>query len=179
MNSTWLFYKLPKDVAGRTDLPASAKIVLAVLIDRIGQNDCCWPGIRCLAKDTGLTKPAVGRALRCLEARELVHIQRRNKGQSNLYRVPQWAQIVTTGGHESLPEVGTKCGHNKKDQLNQTHRERAQNYDRTGYSERLQSCNWTYDQSRDRQGAARRSGVAYRRNLADVPRSAYGIEIEA
>jgi len=121
MDSMWRFYKLPKDVAGRTDLSASAKIVLAVLIDRIGQNDCCWPGIRCLAKDSGLSRPAIIDALRKLETKELVQIERRSKGQSNRYRLGNWSRFFTIGGQETLPEVVKKLDHNKKDPLNQTH----------------------------------------------------------
>lgn len=42
--SAALFYKLPQDIAARSDLTASAKIVYAVIRDRIGQNGKSWPG---------------------------------------------------------------------------------------------------------------------------------------
>jgi len=121
MNSTWLFYKLPKDIAGRRDLPASAKIVLAVLIDRIGPNACCWPGIRCLAKDSGLSQHAVINALRKLQAGRLVQIERRSTGQSNRYRVAGCCGFFSSGAEGHSAEPLQILQHNKKDQLNQTH----------------------------------------------------------
>jgi len=48
-----------------------------------------------------------------------------------------WSQIVTTGGNESLPEPVTKCAHNKKDPLNQTHNIGTQKYGRPGISEKV------------------------------------------
>jgi transcription initiation factor IIE alpha subunit len=128
MDSTWRFYKLPKNVAERTDLPASAKIVLAVLIDRIGQNDDCWPGLLRLAKDSGMAKTSVIRAIRCLEAKKIIQINRREQGQSNHYRISTWYQNDTTwyqndtsGSSETIPEVVAKRYSNQKDQLNKTH----------------------------------------------------------
>jgi DNA-binding MarR family transcriptional regulator len=180
MNSIWLFYKLPKDVAGRRDLTAAAKVVLAILIDRIGQNDCCWPGIRLLAKDAGLSTPAVTRAIANLEAKGVVQIERQSNGRSNRYRLATCSRFVTTGVDESLTEALTKRAHNKIDPLNQIHTIRTQNHDRTGYFGKPgANCTGHTVQSRDRQGAVRRSGNAIRRNLADVPQSAYGIQIEA
>jgi len=122
------FYKLPKDVAGRRDLPASAKIVLAVLIDRIGQNDCCWPGIRCLAKDSGLDKDTVINSIKCLKSKGLIEVKVGKLGESNRYRAPEWSEKGTgwsendtSGVRKIRTQAYVKSVHNQKDQLNKTH----------------------------------------------------------
>ena len=48
------FYKLPQDLAARTDLTPSAKLVYAVIADRIGANGKCWPGERSISRDAGM-----------------------------------------------------------------------------------------------------------------------------
>ena len=64
--STEKFYKLPVEIAARKDLPSGAKVIWAVLSDRIGNNDSCWPGVRTIAGDTGQDVSAVLRATKKL-----------------------------------------------------------------------------------------------------------------
>jgi DNA-binding MarR family transcriptional regulator len=133
----WLmkFYKLPIDIALRRDLPASAKIIAAVLIDRVGDNTDCWPGLRRLAADTGLSKPAVIGGLQRLQDKGLIFIEKRGKGKSNHYKLLSesgketlpvsksgWSRKFTSGGKETLPEVVKKLYQNQTDPLNQTHK---------------------------------------------------------
>jgi len=46
------FYKLPQSITARKDLKASDKIVYAVIVDHLGDNDKCWPGVQTLMSKT-------------------------------------------------------------------------------------------------------------------------------
>lgn len=90
------YCKLPKAIARRRDLRASAKIVFATIMDRIGKNDDCWPGIATIAKDAGISHTAVLRSIKALESKGLVIVSRSGNGRSNHYRIP------ATTGNETL-----------------------------------------------------------------------------
>ena len=53
------FYKLSMALASRADLTGSDKVVLAIIIDRMGHNGKCWPGTRTLARESGLHRETV------------------------------------------------------------------------------------------------------------------------
>jgi len=127
------FYKLPIDIAPRRDLPAGAKIILAVIADRIGENDFCWPGVRTLSNDTGLCVPTIIESLARLEAKGFIKIDRQGNGRVNHYslgtgsaqeslavkKVKRSRKFSTTA-KETLAEALKKVAHNQIDQLNQT-----------------------------------------------------------
>jgi hypothetical protein len=69
------FVKLWRDVLVHRRLSSTAKIVHAVLVDRLGDNGTCWPGQRRIARDCGTTPKAVNRAVRELERAGLVEIE--------------------------------------------------------------------------------------------------------
>jgi DNA-binding transcriptional ArsR family regulator len=151
--STARFFKLPATLAGRSDLPAGTKIVFAVIADRIGGNGICWPGVRRLAKDCGMSDKAVLANVARLEAAGLVAVERRGSGRSNRYRLasesaPESTALGPVAASESAPEStalpkgkrsrkvntgapeGTalalrKGAHNQTDQLNQTRKDSA------------------------------------------------------
>jgi len=79
------FYKLLSDIASRRDLTAGAKLVWAVVADHIGKNDSCWPGVRKIAADSGLSVSGVIKAVRQLESKALLQVDRRGIGRSNHY----------------------------------------------------------------------------------------------
>ncbi len=81
------FYKLPVEIACRRDLPASAKLIFAIIADRIGANNDCWPGIRSLAQDSGLNVSTVVECLRVLEAKRIAIIDHRGSGRTNHYQL--------------------------------------------------------------------------------------------
>ena len=83
------FFKLPADLAARPDLPATAKIILAVLAWHVGRNGVCWPGIRTLSRETGLNKDTVMAAIRRLEAAGDLFVQRHDNGKSSQYSLPE------------------------------------------------------------------------------------------
>ena len=131
---SWSFYKLPCAIAGRRDLTAADKVVCAVLAYRIGNNGYCWPGIRTLAKDTGLNVSTIIVSVRRLEDKGLLLVQRRGSGRSNQYRLvvgesagavqalgkSKRSENPNSGDGESQAQAHAKGNHNEIDQFNQT-----------------------------------------------------------
>ena len=128
------FYKLLSDIASRRDLPAGAKIILAVIADRIGKNDSCWPGSRTLANDTGLSRLTVLEGIKKLETKGIIQVERQPNGKVNHYRLATKSgketipvkklyrsRNYTAGGKETIPQAVKKLYHNQTDQLNQIH----------------------------------------------------------
>jgi len=90
------FRKMYNDILSRKDLNAGAKLIYSVLADRQGNNGYCWPGMRTLAKDVGMSKGAAQRAITSLEKAGLIVIRRSVKGGGSEYSMI-----------ESVPETGT------------------------------------------------------------------------
>jgi biotin operon repressor len=137
---------LPAEIACWRDLPASAKMILGVIAGRIGNNDTCWPSIRRLAADTGLTKQTVLASVSRLKAKGLLEFESRGQGRANhywltklgqkLYHLPnksgqeirpvkksKWSKNHTIGVPEIRRQVGQKLYPNKikeVESLNQT-----------------------------------------------------------
>lgn len=118
MTSGTIFYPLDAAIAARRDLPPSAKLLLAIIRFRIGNNGHSWSGTRRMARDCGVDRKTVMDALSRLEAAGLLLVQRRGCGQLNHYSLPpicggesgpveeldQW-QDSTDGGDKSPPGV--------------------------------------------------------------------------
>ncbi len=129
------FVKLRLDVLARPDVTASAKLILASIEDRIGDNGYAWPGIRRLARDCGLNPKTVVRGVRKLVDRELLIVERRGNGQSNRYRLPEptvpqdgalpkvtRSQNATGGAPENGTEAIPFLPQNQTEPLSQTKR---------------------------------------------------------
>ena len=130
------FYKLPQDLARRRDINGTDKVMLAVIVDRMGRNGVSWPGVRQIAKDAGVSVPTVLESIRRLEKVSLLTREKRKNGQSNLYRITEKSAQETlavknikrsrkfnSGVKDSLPEALKKLELNQTDQLNQTKEE--------------------------------------------------------
>ena len=88
------FVKLPWPILNRTDLTLIAKVVYAVIVDRIGENGHAWPGVLQLSRDIDCGRQSVLRALSQLEAAGLLIITRRANGQVNHYALPTSTTVV-------------------------------------------------------------------------------------
>ena len=87
-----LFLSLSRALLGRKDITAGLKIILAVLIDRLGHNDRAWPSVATLALDTGLAQSTVNKAVQQLEERGMLIIDEGGgRKRSNRYYVTQLA----------------------------------------------------------------------------------------
>jgi len=91
------FFKLPVDMAAREDLPASAKLVYAAIVDRIGRNATTWAGVRTLAKDTAQDKSTVVEAVRRLAGAGLLICPAAERGKRRHLRLPS-AGAADAGG---------------------------------------------------------------------------------
>lgn len=97
------FLRLPRDVANRTDLTPTAKLVMAALHGRAwGDKDTAWPSIPTLAADIGTGETAVKDALRSLQKHGLVTVEHR-KDPTNPRRNLSSAYTITHTGAESDP----------------------------------------------------------------------------
>ena len=74
-----------------TLLPPRAVSVYMYLKDRSNSVGSCWPGIKTIARELGLSPRTVQRALADLERRQLIEKQNRHRSNgsltSNLYRL--------------------------------------------------------------------------------------------
>lgn len=105
-----IFYKMPADILARTDLHLTAKVVYCVIVDRMGRNGKCWPGVRRLAKDCAISAEGARRAIAQLAEKKLINIdaaEDRKRGQSNHYSLPESDNsVVASDGIESDNSVG-------------------------------------------------------------------------
>lgn len=102
------YIKLTTDVLQRRDLSSTAKLVYAVLADRIGHNGSCWPGQRRLAADCGVNVKAAHRAIDELATAGLIMRERGRlsgprSGRTCKYRLAS----VPESAAANVPEAGT------------------------------------------------------------------------
>ncbi len=99
------FLKIPLLVLSRRDLTSAAKLVYAVVVDRMGSKKVAWPGIRRIARDLGVSENAVLRATAKLEAVGLLAVVRSSSGKVNTYRLPETvAETAAVKGSKALPK---------------------------------------------------------------------------
>ena len=133
VESNGKFYKLGRTLAARRDLRPTDKLIMAVLADRIGGNGTCWPGLRSLARDTGLRIATVHGSLTRLELVGDIVIIRQGSGKTNHYKVIDKSVTETgtpkskcygnrnSGVTKTVTEALRKPEQNQTDQLNKTH----------------------------------------------------------
>lgn len=100
------YITIPKDFMAARNIPPAAKLVLGAQINYLGPKSYCFPSIRRLADDTGLTPRTVQRAIDFLEREG--HISRRKGGRhrSNSYT------IHIQKSRLRLPDTYEECGQN-------------------------------------------------------------------
>jgi len=73
------------------ELPHRAKAVYMYLKDKCNQNAECWPGIKTIAADLGLSRSTVKRAIKDLTQHSLIQKEPRYRengsNSSNLYSI--------------------------------------------------------------------------------------------
>ena len=126
-------------------MESTDKIVLSIIIDHIGQNADGWPGVRTLAKETGLDKDTISKSIARLEEAGRLIINNRGRGTLNHYSLPDKSvreirtvdkgksvrkprtvqnakcpEDTDTGVRKPRTEVSVNPVHNQTDQSNQT-----------------------------------------------------------
>ncbi len=72
------FAPLPLDVCCRSDLPSTAKVILARLKLHVGRNDVAFVQVPTLATECGINERSVMRNVAILEERGLLTVDRRS-----------------------------------------------------------------------------------------------------
>ena len=92
------FTQIPNALLRRSDLSPGAKLTYMALLSYAWQQGRCFPGQDRLAQDLGAGKRSVIRYLQELTEAQLLKVQRRGLGQTNLYLLPRF-----TGPLEDSP----------------------------------------------------------------------------
>lgn len=101
------FVMIPHEVLRRRDLPPAAKLIYAMISDRIGSNGHAWPGVRRLASDTGLCRQTVQRGVTQLERQGLLIVERGGLGLCNSYAISTANKTRPVTGRKMSPVA--KC----------------------------------------------------------------------
>jgi len=136
MAGDWI--KLPRIILADKTLTASAKLVYAAILDRIGTNGRAWPGTRLLAQETGMDRKTVRLSIGQLESARFLAVERYGNGRRQYYRLGETGgetgplctvhkpgekldrgrngtgPVLPQSGGETGPEAGEKCPHNQK-----------------------------------------------------------------
>src|SRR5579859_3407387 len=81
------FTQLPNFVLKSGTLSLGAKVTYAMFLHYAWHNDQCFPGQDRLAEHMGMSRTRVNEFVKELERAELIEIQRRGQGQTNLYKI--------------------------------------------------------------------------------------------
>lgn len=112
MTAEGRFLMLPAEIAARTDLTGTAKVVFCAIADRVGKNFHAFPGMRRIARDSGCGLYAVKAAISKLEAVGLIAVERPSgnpTGRTNRYsilggRKPTCVDIPIRGANQHVSE---------------------------------------------------------------------------
>ena len=81
------FTQVPNFILESDDIGIGAKLVYAMFLRYAWHNDFCFPGQDRLAKDLGICRSRVTQLVSELETADLIEIERRGQGKTNLYRI--------------------------------------------------------------------------------------------
>lgn len=81
------FTQVPNFILRNPELSAGAKVVYAMFLSYVWNNDFCFPGQERLAQDLGMSRSRVTEFVSELSRSGLVTIQRRGQGKVNFYIV--------------------------------------------------------------------------------------------
>jgi hypothetical protein len=81
------FTQVPNFILTKKQLSVGAKLAYAMLLKYAWGDDACFPGQVKLADDMGATDRSVRTYLNELEAADLLEINQRGLGKTNLYRL--------------------------------------------------------------------------------------------
>jgi len=81
------FTQVPNFILKNPEISVGAKVAYAMFLSYAWHNDSCFPGQDRLADDMGLTRARVTQLIGELERANLITIQRRGQGKTNLYTI--------------------------------------------------------------------------------------------
>jgi hypothetical protein len=81
------FTQVPNFILTKKELSVGAKLAYAMLLKYAWGDDACFPGQLTLADDMGAAERSVRTYLKELESAELLEIEQRGLGKTNLYKL--------------------------------------------------------------------------------------------
>lgn len=81
------FTQVPNFILRSSTLSMGAKLTYAMFLSYAWNNDLCFPGQEKLAESIGVSRQSVGTFIHELEQEELVSVQRRGLGKTNVYTI--------------------------------------------------------------------------------------------
>lgn len=81
------FTQVPNFILRNPEISVGAKVAYAMFLSYAWHNDSCFPGQDRLAEDMGMSRSRVTEFVGELEKAELITIQRRGQGKTNLYTI--------------------------------------------------------------------------------------------
>jgi hypothetical protein len=81
------FTQVPNFLLKSAKLSSGDKLAFAILLSYAWHNDYCFPGQARLARDMGIDERSVRRHLKSLQVNNLLKIDRRGLGKTNIYRL--------------------------------------------------------------------------------------------
>ena len=81
------FTQVPNFVLKNSNLSLGSKVVFAMFLSYAWHNNFCFPGQERLAEDMGMSRSRVTEFVTELEKKNLISIQRRGQGKTNLYTI--------------------------------------------------------------------------------------------
>src|SRR6202021_1989552 len=92
------FTQVPNFILTNPGISVGAKLAYAMLLKYAWGDDACFPGQVKLAQDMGAGERSVRDYLKELEAAQLLEIQQRGLGKTNLYRLHLTVKPKKTSG---------------------------------------------------------------------------------
>ena len=89
-----------RDVMCMENLSIHAKAVYALFVSYTGQKDCCFPAIKTVCKNLGISYPTVTKAIKELEEIQLLSVDR-TLGESSIY-YPNY--VLKSETNEEIPQ---------------------------------------------------------------------------
>lgn len=81
------FTQVPNFILENPALSLGAKVTYAMFLRFVWHNDYCFPGQDRLGDYMGMSKSRVNEFVKELERSELIEIQRRGQGRTNIYKI--------------------------------------------------------------------------------------------
>ncbi len=103
------FIRYPWELLTHPELKPSDKIVLGVILYRIGQNGSCWPSQTSIAEDAGLSRLAVNRCVQRLQALGIVTAEREKRGRHQCLHYQLNVNYLYTKDGVNVKKAYIKC----------------------------------------------------------------------
>ncbi len=87
-----------------------AKLTYALLLSYAWQLGSCFPGQEQLAQDLSVERKAVIRYLKELKDKQIIRVERRGMGKTNVYYLPKLSDVPKMG-HQEVPQKGQQKVH--------------------------------------------------------------------